>query len=284
MDDASEIWLLLSFAVGIGAWLLGRRAGRHERPPLSRDYQQGLQHLLNDRVDDAVRVLGDVATRDDDALELQFVLGTLFRKRGEVDRATGLHKRLAAHRSPEVERRARYELALDFVAAGLLDRAEQQLLPLAADGRYRDAAQLQLLRLYEIQSDWLGALKLHKCLTPSLQVQRATVAAHYLCELADQALLTGECARAGTLLDEAVRYDAGNPRIEFLRARCAEKAGSSVAAREHYDLACAARPALRAALNDAGAQFRCLECGFDSSLWHWRCPRCHLWDRCENRD
>lgn len=283
MDDSSGYWLLLSFAIGIIAWLLGRRVGRQERPPLSRDYQQGLQHLLNDRVDDAVRVLGAVASRDDDALELQFALGTLFRKRGEVDRATGLHERLAAHRDSEVMSRARYELALDFVAAGLLDRAEQQLLPLAAGGRFRDAAQLQLLRLYEIQSDWLGALKLHQSLTPALQVQRATVAAHYLCELADQALLTGESARAGTLLDEAVRYADGNPRIEFLRARCAEKSGSAALAREHYDLAYAARPALRAALNDAGSQFRCLECGFDSSLWHWRCPRCHHWDRCANR-
>lgn len=283
MDEALGALLLLTFAVGVGGWFLGLRAGRRGRPPLSRDYQQGLQHLLDERVDDAMRVLGDVATRDDDALELQFALGTLFRKRGEVDRATGLHERLAAHRSLEIQTRARYELALDFVAAGLLDRAEQQLLPLAAGGRFRDAAQLQLLRLHELQSDWLGALKLHQDLTPALQAQRSAIAAHYLCELAEQSLLTGDIGRATTLLDEAARYDDDNPRIAFLRARRAERMGLPDEARAHYALACSARPALNAALNLAGEQFRCQDCGFDSSLWHWRCPRCHAWDRCENR-
>lgn len=283
MDDPSLVWLLLAAAAGIGGWLLGRQAGRRERPPGSRDYQLGLDHLLHGRLDAALKVLDGVAAGDDDALELQFALGSLFRKRGEVDRATGLHELLVNHQSGSVRERARFELALDFVAAGLFDRAEQRLQQLAAAGPYRVSAQLQLLRLCEIQSDWLGALRLHQELPSAVQRERSAIAAHYLCELVDQALLTGEAGRAADLLDEAGRYAADNPRIAFLRARLADKAGSATAAQGFYQRAGELRPALRASLEEPAAQFRCEECGFDSGAWLWRCPRCYSWDRFAKR-
>ena len=175
MDDPSLVWLLLAAATGIGGWLLGRQSGRHERAPGSRDYQLGLDHLLHGRVDAALKVLDGVAAGDDDALELQFALGSLFRKRGEVDRATGLHELLVNHQSESVRERARFELALDFVAAGLFDRAEQRLQQLAAAGPHRVSAQLQLLRLCEIQSDWFGALRLHQELPAPVQRERSAV-------------------------------------------------------------------------------------------------------------
>ena len=283
MDDAQTLWLLIAAGAGIAGWLLGRRVGRRERPPGSRDYQLGLDHLLNGRLDAALKVLDSVAIRDDDALELQFALGSLFRKRGEVDRATGLHEHLAVHSAESVRQRAQFELALDFLAAGLFDRAEQSLQRLAAAGPYRPNAQLQLLRLYEIQSDWLGALRLHQQLPQMLQRERAAIAAHYLCELVEQALLTGEANRAGELLDEAARYDPAGPRIALLRARLADKIGQESAARAHYQQATALRPELGAALQGMTAQFRCAECGFDTGVWLWRCPRCYTWDHFAKR-
>jgi lipopolysaccharide biosynthesis regulator YciM len=145
-------------------------------------------------------------------------------------------------------------------------------------GPYRSSAQLQLLRLYEIQSDWLGALRLHQDLSPALQRERAGIAAHYLCELVEQAFLTGEINRAGELLDEATRYEAASPRIALLRARLADKVGPESAAQAHYQKAAAMRPELGAALQGVAAQFRCAECGFETSAWLWRCPRCYTWD------
>ncbi len=282
MDDSTLIWLLPALVTGIGGWWLGRRARQH-RPQGSRDYQLGLDHLLHGRLDAAIKVLDGVASREDDTLELQFALGSLFRKRGEVDRATGLHEQLQRHVVESVRQRAQFELALDFVAAGLLDRAEQSLLLLAAAGRYQTSAQLQLLRLYEIQSDWLGALRLHQQLPAALMTDREPIAAHYLCELADQALLTGELGRARDLLEEASRYDAVSPRVAFVRARIAEKDGSMVEARGLFARAIELRPALGAAASDLRAAFSCQECGFESRAWLWRCPRCYSWDRFANR-
>jgi lipopolysaccharide assembly protein B len=271
MDDATLLWLLGTLLVAVIGWWVGRRTARHERPPLPRDYLRGLDHLLHGRLDAAVEALDTAAAADDDVAELQFALGALFRKRGEFDRATGLHEQLARHELAVVRDRAEYELALDFAAAGLMDRAEQRLLRLAAAGPYRGVAQLQLLRLYEIQSDWLSALRLHQDLPDAVRRERASIAAHYLCELADQAVLTGERTRAATLLDEAERYHRVSPRIALLRARLAEKAGSRDAAPRP--------PALEGALLDATTRFQCADCGFDSGTWLWRCPVCYGWDK-----
>ena len=50
----------------------------------------------------------------------------------------------------------------------------------------------------------------------SVQLERAQVAAHYLCELAEQALLQGEAERAGTLLRQARTHQATLPRADIL--------------------------------------------------------------------
>src|SRR5271169_776273 len=81
-------------AIGAAAWLLGRRFGRTHTVRLPRDYYIGLDHLINDRFDRAAEVFTRVALSDSDAAEIQFALGSLFRRRGEVDRAIAVHTRL----------------------------------------------------------------------------------------------------------------------------------------------------------------------------------------------
>ena len=67
-----------------------------------------------------------------------------------------------------------------------------------------------------------------------MQVERAQVAAHYLCELADQALLQGEGVRAGTLVRQARMHQAQLPRADILAARIADAAQDSAEALQLY--------------------------------------------------
>ena len=228
MIELPPILLALAFiAVGIAAWVLGRRNGAARTVRLPRDYYVGLEHLINDRFDHATEIFSRMAQADGEAAEIQFALGSLFRRRGEVDRAIALHSRLREQGAVALREKAAFALALDYLSAGLMDRAERLLEELAASREYRNAALDHLLRIYEQQADWANALKIFHDLPPNLQHERRTVAAHYLCELAEHALLQGDTERARTLLRQARTHDAELPRAQILTARMTELGGNS---------------------------------------------------------
>jgi lipopolysaccharide assembly protein B len=226
--ELPPILLALAFvSVGIAAWVLGRRNGAARTVRLPRDYYVGLDHLINDRFDHAAEIFSRMAEADGDAAEIQFALGSLFRRRGEVDRAIAIHSRLRERGAVVLRDKAAFALALDYLSAGLMDRAERLLEELAASREYRNAALDHLLRIYEQQGDWANALKIFHDLPPALQLERRTVAAHYLCELAEHALLQGDTDRARTLLRQARTHDPDLPRAQVLTARMTELGGNS---------------------------------------------------------
>ena len=122
-----EVLLLCFLVVGAAAFALGRRTARGRRLRRDLDYFTGLDHLVNDRYDRATEVFTRLATKSHDA-DIQFALGSLMRKRGEVDRAIAIHMRAACStaRSP-IREQATLALGLDYMSAGLLDRAEEKL-------------------------------------------------------------------------------------------------------------------------------------------------------------
>jgi len=232
--EVPPVVLALAFiAVGVAAWLLGRHGGaRTVRLP--RDYYVGLDHLINDRFDRAAEVFTRVAATNDDAAEIQFALGSLFRKRGEVDRAIAIHTRLKDHGASAIRDQAALALALDYLSAGLMDRAERLFEGLAATREYRREALEHLLRIYEQQGDWANALKIFHELPADLMAERRSVAAHYLCELAEHAIVQGDAERARTLLKQAQTHDPTLSRTGILTARMLEAAGDARGAFERY--------------------------------------------------
>jgi lipopolysaccharide biosynthesis regulator YciM len=222
--------LLLALAfilVGLAAWFLGRRNGAARTVRLPRDYYVGLDHLINDRFDHAAEIFARMAEAEGDAAEIQFALGSLFRRRGEVERAIAIHSRLRDQGGAGLRDKAAFALALDYQSAGLMDRAERVLEELAASREYRRMALDQLVGIYEAQADWAKALKVFHELPAAVQLERGRVAAHYLCELAEHALVQGDGERARTLLRQARTHQPQLPRADILTARIAEKAGDA---------------------------------------------------------
>jgi len=233
--ELPALLLALAFvAVGVAAWFLGRLTSPARTVRLPRDYYVGLDHLINDRFDHAVEIFARMAEADGDAAEIQFALGSLFRRRGEVDRAIAVHSRLREQGGSSLNDKAAFALALDYLSAGLMDRAERLLEELSASREYRKAALDHLVRIYEAQGDWANALKIFHVLPQAVQLERRRVAAHYLCELAEQALVQGEAERAGTLLRQARTHQADLPRADVLTARITELAGDSAGALALY--------------------------------------------------
>jgi lipopolysaccharide assembly protein B len=237
--------LALAFiAVGAAAWFLGRRNGAARTVRLPRDYYVGLDHLINDRFDHAAEIFARMAEADGDAAEIQFALGSLFRRRGEVDRAIAIHSRMRDHGGSGLRDKAAFALALDYLSAGLMDRAERLLEELSASREYGNAALDHLVRIYESQGEWANALKVFHELPPDVQLERSRVAAHYLCELAEHALVQGDSERARTLLRQARTHHADLPRADILTGRITELAGDANGALLLYLRALEASPGL----------------------------------------
>jgi lipopolysaccharide assembly protein B len=142
--------------------------------------------------------------------------------------------RLRDHGGPRLADKAAFALALDYQSAGLMDRAERVLEELAASREYRHAALDHLVGIYEAQGDWAKALKVFHELPAAVQQERGRVAAHYLCELAELALVQGDGERVGMLLRQARTHQPALPRADILTARLAEKAGDPAGALVQY--------------------------------------------------
>jgi len=301
-----EVLLLCFLLVGAAAFALGRRTARGRRLRRDVDYFTGLDHLVNDRFDRATEVFTRLATKSHEA-DIQFALGSLMRKRGEVDRAIAIHSELAQHREPVVREQATYALGLDYMSAGLLDRAEEKLRDLLGSAQFRPAVLERLALVYEQQREWKAALDIWRELPPEKQRERAIVAAHYCCELGEAALAAQDLNAARSHLASARVHAPDAARVRMLAARIAAASGEESRALELYSAALAgsrtireaftqeARLALKTSATEldarleasqlpqqepppVSARFRCEQCGVSSVTWHWRCPGCRSWD------
>jgi lipopolysaccharide biosynthesis regulator YciM len=216
--DFDLSWLLwglpLAFVLGWLASRLDLRQLRIENRQAPKAYFRGLNFLLNEQQDQAIDAFIEAVRSDPDTSELHFALGNLFRRRGEYDRAVRVHEHLLSRGdlSREERHRAQHALALDFLKAGLLDRAEEALRRLEGTA-YEGQALLALLAIYERTRDWPNAAEIAKKLEASGQGNFSGRQAHYLCEQAAGA--TPQQAEA--LLREAmtIASDSARPGIEL---------------------------------------------------------------------
>ena len=180
-------WILLGLPVAFTlGWLASRldlRQLRIENREAPKAYFRGLNFLLNEQQDQAIDAFIEAVQNDPDTSELHFALGNLFRRRGEYERAVRVHEHLLARAdlTPTERERAQHAIALDFLKAGLLDRAETALKKLKGT-RYEGEARLALLSIYERSQDWLAATHIATQLGDPAHGSFNTRQAHYLCE------------------------------------------------------------------------------------------------------
>src|SRR5512135_3608206 len=158
-----EPWMLLVFPLFFGmGWLAARMDIKQlvdESSALPRSYFQGLQFLLNEQQDKAIDAFIEVVKVDPQTVELHFLLGSLFRRRGEVDRALRMHLNLAerADLDEGKKQQALFELAQDYLKAGILDRAESAFQELHGSTYEKESLDF-LLEIYQKEKDWLKAI------------------------------------------------------------------------------------------------------------------------------
>jgi lipopolysaccharide biosynthesis regulator YciM len=116
---------------------------------------------------------------------------------------------------PEQLAQAKYELGMDYLKAGLLDRAEETFNQLV-ETSYSVQARRSLLEIFQREKEWTRAIEAARGLQESGAGARQKEIAQFYCELAQDSLVHLQTADALALLDKAVHTDRNNVRATML--------------------------------------------------------------------
>lgn len=228
MDDFQFWWLLVLPLFFVLGWLAARidiKQVLAETRSLPASYFKGLNYLLHGDMNKAVEVYVGIAKTHSETVELQFILGHLFRSRGELERAIRMHQRLLERKgSTETQKQnARYELALDFMKAGLFDRAEELLQELQGTNYAREARRT-LLEIYQQEKEWQKAITVAQQLRETSHTYQHEIGQFY-CELAANAILRSDVAKAAEYIQHALHEHRKCARANILAGELAFNQG-----------------------------------------------------------
>ena len=220
-----NLWPLLLPAAAWSGWFVASRQFSNKEKQnthyFSREYVVGLNYLLNEQPDKAVDVFIKLLEVDSDTVETHLALGSLFRRRGEVDRAIRIHQNLIARPQLSMLQRKEALMALgqDYMSAGVFDRAERIFMEVVTLGGARETRSLQgLLAIYQQEKSWEKALEIIKKLEVSTGSSMNSQIAHYHCEMATLALKENAQDKAYTAIKQALAVDKQSVRASLMLA------------------------------------------------------------------
>jgi lipopolysaccharide biosynthesis regulator YciM len=182
----------------------------------SAEYYRGLNYLLNDEDDKALKIFTDLIDVDSSTIETHLALGGVYRRRGEFDKAILIHQNLLSR--PKLDRGIKnqtlYELGKDFFSAGLYDKSEKILLNLQNNKSYEESCSEYLLLIYELSKDWDNAIKFTKNINKdtirNLPINH--LISQYYCEKAYEYQKDNQLNKAITVLRKAININDSSRR------------------------------------------------------------------------
>lgn len=211
------LFLLLPIAAAYG-WYMGRRSAGHQHQrdvsEHSKNYFAGLNYLLSDEPDKAVDQFIALVEVDSETIETHLALGRLFRQRGEVDRSLRIHQNLLARPSLTEEQRdnALFELANDYLQAGLIDRSTNLFIELSDNTTYQEKSLSHLVCIYQKTKEWQLAIDRSRQLVDLGRRALIPARAHFYCELYEANRNVDDIK----ILKRALQVDAGCTRARLL--------------------------------------------------------------------
>ncbi len=214
---AALVALLLGLTVGKaweryklrdGRWIDRRKA--RESP----HYILGLNFLVVNQLDLAIEELTRAASLTEEALEIDMVLGNLYREKGQVSRAIQVHQALLQR--PKLTRLEHAYvllcLGLDYKRAGFVDRALEafnEVLRLDPRNHY---ALVNLEKLHEEQHQWHEAYRIRQQLAKAAdsddRARNQEVLAFLENQLGESARKQGDQQHARVKFESAIDLEA----------------------------------------------------------------------------
>ncbi len=210
------ILVALLVAIGLLLWLIWQQRETDMDAPVQEDARispllRGINYLLSDEPDRALRELVQVARLRTETAEVYLALGGMFRARGEYGRAVRIHQNLLVRPDlPEsLHMQAQLALAQDFQAGGLLDRALVQYGKVLDRQPDHVQALEACLRIREQSSEWEKAEELLTRLDRVRGTSSSLHRAYLLAEMAREYHGRGKRELALQTAQEAIRTDPG---------------------------------------------------------------------------
>ncbi len=223
-------WLLLPVAACSG-WIAGSKnklklssSRQFKDNTFNQKYIKGLNLILNEQTDKAVDVFIDLFSVDNDTVETHLALGSLFRRRGEVERAIRIHQNVIARPNLCAQQRLNgmLELGYDFLFAGVLDRAENIFNDILKQYPNNIIALQYLLDIYQQQRDWQAAINIALLLKKhsfgSYPDKYTKNVVHYYCELTVSAMEKCDYNNASVYNHQALKIKDKNVRANLILA------------------------------------------------------------------
>jgi len=207
------VWLLLLLpAAAASGWYMAikdRDSQQVQSKEIPDVFFKGLNFLLNEQPDRALSVFLKATELDSNTVEMHIALGNLFRRRGEIERATSIHQNLIARPDLDDSLRALalFELAQDYFKAGLYDRSESLFQELRQIDEFASQACTFLLQIYEQEKEWHSAIVIAESLNNGNDQNMVGRLSQYCCELAEEAVSEGKLGQAEYYLESAFKYD-----------------------------------------------------------------------------
>ena len=221
--------LLLPLAVWSG-YRVGKKASSPKAvgQKLAPGYFTGLNFLLNEQPDKAIDTFIELLQIDSETVETHLALGNLFRRRGEVDRAIRIHQNLIARPAltGSIRKLALLELANDYMAAGLFDRAENLFIELESDPNLRLDSLEHLVIIYQQINDWQKAIEVCSRIARVSTINQNIRIAHYYCEIAEDARVSGNTKAAHDALQKALKTNKKSVRASISEGKLYQQTGN----------------------------------------------------------
>ena len=184
------------------------------------EYIKGLNYLLAQQTDKAVEIFIKFFKVDTTTLETHVLLGNLFRRKGELEKAIRIHSNLIQRDllSDAAKSEALYELGQDYLQAGLLNNAEdvfKRLIKIGTPETLQRGYRC-LVTIYETEKSWHQAITCARRLrTLGADCSRHIV--HYYCELAEKELSEHNYGKAQKYLAKAQAFKQSSTRVKIIQ-------------------------------------------------------------------
>jgi len=186
----------------------------------SEDVFLSLNYLLNRQTHEAVDVFKKRANHSGYNFETYLALGNLYRHEGKLDEAIHVHETIIAQKilKRKFRSRALYELASDYLQAGILDKAEQIFVEISTVEEYAKRSQRSLLDIYQQLSDWPRAIEVATKLADHDSGIGALIM-HFHCEMIDAYIDAKDYPQALACITYVQSIDAEHPRLMLIKVR-----------------------------------------------------------------
>lgn len=235
-------WPLLLPIAAFSGWFVSERShGKGHKVGLkttfNKEYVVGLNYLLNEQPDKAVDVFIKLLDVDSETVETHLALGSLFRRRGEVDRATRIHQNLIAR--PQLSQAQKLDaliaLGQDYLSAGVYDRAERIFKEVSNIGGGQKKESLHyLLEIYQHERAWADAISVAKHIEELTNESMHLMMMHFFCELAEEAHKQQNIQKARLYIKKAIYLDKNAVRPSLFLGTLEMSQGAYKAAIKHF--------------------------------------------------